>query len=74
MTAESQDSTHAEVFGALHASPFTEIEAAEYLEVSLIRLREFVARGDLAPDTQTPAPAFSTSTLKSFKKYMPSPI
>jgi excisionase family DNA binding protein len=63
------DFTHEQVFGSVHAEPFSSSEAAEYLEVSMPTFRRYVQAGKLNP-TQVigRSQLFDTLTLRSFKR------
>ena len=60
--------SHAEVFGNLRDSPFTLIEAAEYLEVAEITLRRWVQSGLIKHNKVGRNFIFDPDELKHFKK------
>ena len=46
---KQNESSHEQVFGHLQQEPFSSLEAAEYLEVSVPTLRRYVQSGKLLP-------------------------
>jgi len=63
------DFTHGQVFGQLHQEPFSALEAAEYLEVSVPTLRRYVQSGKIKPSHLVGRnQMFSTQTLRAFKR------
>ncbi|CAM8645252.1 SinI-like, DNA-binding domain [Burkholderiales bacterium] len=64
-----EDFTHDQVFGQTQQEPFSALEAAEYLEVSLPTLRRYVQSGELVPSHAVGRnQMFSASTLRAFKR------
>lgn len=69
------DFTHEQVFGATYQEPFSAVEAAEYLEISLPTLRRYVQSGKLIPSyTVGRNQMFSAQSLRSFKKNRGNPF
>ena len=63
------DLTHEQVFGHLDREPFSAIEAAQYLEVSLPTLRRYVQAGRIKPcQTIGRSQLFSTADLRALKR------
>ena len=63
------DFTHEQVFGQLQQEPFSAVEAAEYLEVSVPTLRRYVQSGKLVPSHLVGRnQMFSVQTLRAFKR------
>lgn len=63
------DFTHEQVFGETHQEPFSTLEAAEYLEVSVPTLRRYVQSGRLVPSHVVGRnQMFSAQTLRVFKR------
>lgn len=63
------DFTHEQVFGDTHLEPFSALEAAEYLEVSIPTLRRYVQSGKLTPSHVVGRnQMFSAQTLRAFKR------
>lgn len=61
--------THEQVFGETHHEPFSAVEAAEYLEVSVPTLRRYVQSGKLVPSHVVGRnQMFSAQTLRAFKR------
>ncbi len=65
----TDDLTHEQVFGHLDREPFSAIEAAQYLEVSLPTLRRYVQAGRIKPSqTIGRSQLFSTVDLRALKR------
>ena len=63
------DFTHEQVFGETHQEPFSALEAAQYLEVSVPTLRRYVQSGKLTPSHLVGRnQIFSAQTLRAFKR------
>lgn len=63
------DFTPEQVFGETHQEPFSTLEAAEYLEVSVPTLRRYVQSGRLVPSHVVGRnQMFSAQTLRVFKR------
>lgn len=61
--------THEQVFGSVHAEPFSVPEAAEYLEVSVPTFRRYVQAGKIRPfQVIGRNQLFDASTLRAFKR------
>jgi len=65
---EKDANSHTEVFGNLRDSPFTLIEAAEYLEVAEITLRRWIQSGLIKHNKVGRNFVFDPDQLKNFKK------
>ncbi len=63
------DFTHEQVFGRVHREPFSALEAAEYLEVSIPTFRRYVQADKIKPvQVIGRSQLFDAADLRAFKR------